>query len=53
MPRLSRFYRSTLIVCTFLTSLVWLAGPAAAQQKPNIDDMRLLPAGRYAVLDPR
>jgi arylsulfatase len=37
MPRLSRFYRYTLIVCTLLASLAWLAGPAAPQQqRPNI-----------------
>jgi len=37
MRRSSQFYRSTLIVCTLLASLAWLAGPAAAQQqKPNI-----------------
>jgi arylsulfatase A-like enzyme len=52
MPWLSRFYRSTLIVCTLLAYLTWLAGPAAAQQKPNIvvimgDDIGIWNIGAY------
>jgi arylsulfatase len=48
----SRFHRSTLIVFTLLVSLAWLAGPAAAQQKPNIifimgDDIGWFNIGAY------
>jgi arylsulfatase A-like enzyme len=52
MPQLSRFYRSTLIVCTLLAALAWLAGPTAAQQQPNIvfimgDDIGWFNIGAY------
>jgi arylsulfatase A-like enzyme len=52
MQRASRFHRSTLIVFTLLASLAWLAGPAAAQQRPNIvvimgDDVGWFNIGAY------
>jgi arylsulfatase A-like enzyme len=52
MPRPSRFYRSAFMVFTMLASLTWLAGPAAAQQKPNIlvimgDDIGWFNIGAY------
>ena len=52
MQRSSGFYRSALMVFTMLASLTWLAGPAAAQQKPNIlfimgDDVGWFNIGAY------
>jgi len=52
MQRPSRFYRSAFMVFTMLASLTWLAGPAAAQQKPNIlvimgDDIGWFNIGAY------
>jgi arylsulfatase len=52
MQRSSHFYRSALMVFTMLVSLAWLAGPAAAQQKPNIlfvmgDDIGWFNIGAY------
>src|SRR5262247_923612 len=52
MQRLSGFNRSTFIVLIMLSCLAWLAGPAAAQQKPNIvfimgDDIGWFNIGAY------
>jgi arylsulfatase len=52
MQRPSRLYRSAFMVVTMLASLTWLAGPAAAQQKPNIlvimgDDIGWFNIGAY------